>query len=183
MTPQVVPNIPTPQTPKFESPSKAFANEVGKVMSLANTGKLNLTPNSQGASLKDMLSSKDISDYDKEKLKQDYLSQSLQPLLSKDIRSGNDIAYKDIEPYANSKDFKKLGFEPFANNEERYIQNRSFWNSSSKILIVKYSRTVWTSTSMMVVLAGTVCELNPLPFEHRLSSIKRRVSRWLRNRA
>ena len=133
MTPQVVPNIPTPQTPKFESPSKAFAKEVGKVMSLANTGKLNLTPNSQGASLKDMLASKDISDYDKEKLKQDYLSQSLQPLLSKDIRSGNDIAYKDIEPYANSKDFKKLGFEPFANNEERYIQNRSFWNSSSKI--------------------------------------------------
>ena len=164
MTPQVVPNIPTPQTPKFESPSKAFANEVGKVMSLANTGKLNLTPNSQGASLKDMLASKDISDYDKEKLKQDYLSQSLQPLLSKDIRSGNDIAYKDIEPYANSKDFKKLGFEPFANNEERYIQNRSFWNSSSKIF-----NKFLTSTGV-----GAASSLTPI-FGQSLSD---RLTQW-----
>ena len=164
MTPQVVPNIPTPQTPKFESPSKAFAKEVGKVMSLANTGKLNLTPNSQGASLKDMLASKDISDYDKEKLKQDYLSQSLQPLLSKDIRSGNDIAYKDIEPYANSKDFKKLGFEPFANNEERYIQNRSFWNSSSKIF-----NKFLTSTGV-----GAASSLTPI-FGQNLSD---RLTTW-----
>jgi len=129
-TPQVLPNIPLPQTPKAFSPSKEFANEISKVMTLANTGKLGL---SQSSSLKDMLASKDISDSDKEKLKQDYLSKSLQPILSKDIRSGDDIAYSNIEPYANSMDFKKLGFEPFANNEDRYINNRSFWNSSSKI--------------------------------------------------
>ena len=126
---QVTTNIPSVPQKDYDTGNQ-FENQVGDLFKLANSNKFG-SFEGQGAKLdlNTIQKNPNLSEDEKYKLTEELLQQ---PTKNKTITpSSTSIA--ELEPFMNSRDFEKLGYQIKNNNYQKYLDNRSGGNTSLKI--------------------------------------------------
>ena len=127
---QVTTNIPSVPQKDYDAGNQ-FENQVGDLFKLANSNKFD-SFEGQGAKLdlNTIQKNPNLSEDEKYKLTEELLQQ---PTKNKTIAPSS-ASIAELEPFMDSRDFEKLGYQIKDDNYQRYLDNRSAGNSSWKIL-------------------------------------------------
>jgi hypothetical protein len=111
-------------------PGNQFQKQVGDLFKLANSNSLTAFKGQSGTlDLKSIESNPNLSSDEKYKLTEELFKT---PYQNKTI-TPTSVSLTELDPYMKSRDFKNLGYKPFADNYQRYYDNRGLGNTSWKI--------------------------------------------------
>ena len=150
----VINNLPNIAMPKPVSSGADFIKQVNETMKLANTGALAYGNIGKQPSISDIENNPNLSQREKSDIITNYHKQILNSIQPQNMISPGETSYKEMEPYINSKDFAKLGYNPKSNNDQRYIDNRTGWNTTSKIFQKFITNAGVGAASLVTPIAG-----------------------------
>ncbi|MCA9495427.1 MAG: hypothetical protein KC589_00655, partial [Nanoarchaeota archaeon] len=150
----VINNLPNIAMPKPVSSGADFIKQVNETMKLANTGALAYGNVGKQLSISDIDNNPNLSQKEKDAIVTNYHKQIGDSFRPQNMISPGEISYKEMEPYINSKDFAKLGYNSNSNNDQRYIDNRTGWNTASKIFQKFITNAGVGAASLVTPIAG-----------------------------
>lgn len=122
-------NIPSLPVENYDAGNQ-FDKQVENLFKLANSNNFTAFKGQTGnLDLKSIENNPNLSSDEKYKLTEKLFQT---PYQNKTITPAS-VSLMELDPYMKSRDFQKLGYKPFADNNQRYLDNRSGGNTSLKI--------------------------------------------------
>ena len=122
-------NIPSLPVENYDAGNQ-FDKQVENLFKLANSNNFTAFKGQTGnLDLKSIENNPNLSSDEKYKLTEELFQT---PYQNKTITPAS-VSLMELDPYMKSRDFQKLGYKPFADNNQRYLDNRSGGNTSLKI--------------------------------------------------